>query len=31
MDVLAVFLQNFAGDDDTGRAGGKVNNAVTPM
>jgi hypothetical protein len=22
---------NFAADDDTGRAGGKVNNAVTPM
>jgi hypothetical protein len=27
MDVLAVSSGNFAADDDTGRAGGKVNNA----
>jgi len=31
MDVLAVSSGNLAVDDDTGRAGGKVNNAVTPM
>jgi len=31
MDVLAVSSGNFAADDHTGRASGKVNNAVTPM
>jgi hypothetical protein len=31
MDVLAVSFGNFATDDDTVRAGGKANNAVTPM